>query len=572
MKKLHVLILFVFIASLVLAGCKPKTTTPTTSSGNTQPTSAAVETPVPVEPVVMKVGWAQNPDSLNPGVGMLNEAYVIYELVYSAMYERLMDGTYVFDAAESMTMSDDALTYTFKLKPNLKFSDDTPLTAKDVAFSYNLYKTHEDFPYMNTYTVPFDSVTAPDDTTVVLKLSQVVPDIRYQLVFLYILPEHIWAEQETNGKAAEFENYPLVGSGPFKVIDYAQGEYVHLGKNQNWYGKQPKIDEIVFQAFSNEDAMVQAIKTGQVDMITEMPLTAVASLKETPNVVVATGSPLAPDVTDILINQVSPENCPTADGGICSGHPALRDKIVREALAFATDKRQLIDVVLLGMGNPGVTLIPDSLVPWFNTSIKDRGYDIAKANTLLDDAGYKDVNNDGVREMPDGKTSLDFRLNWANSSTINERVSKLLVDQYKQIGVKLELQALDEDTLTSVCCPAFDYDLILWGWGSDPDPAFLLSVMLTREIPTGMSETGYSNSQYDELFDKQSVTVDPEARKGIVWQMQQIIYDDVTYIIPFYSLAVQAYRSDRFTNWPVNEAKLALDDVNSFLQVEPAIK
>lgn len=550
MKKLHVVFIFILIVSMLLAGCKPKVTTP----------------------VVLKVGWGQNPDTLNPGTGMLNESYVIYELVYSAMYERLMDGTYVFDLAESMTKSDDSLTYTFKIKPNLEFSDDTPLTAKDVVFSYNLYKTHEDFPYMNTYTVPFESVTAPDDTTVVLKLSQLIPDIRYQLVFLYILPEHIWAAQETAGTAAEFENYPLVGSGPFKVIDYSQSEYVHLAKNSNWYGSKPKIDEIVFQAFSNEDAKVQAIKTGQVDMITEMPLTAVATLKDTPNVKVVSGAPLAPDVTDILINQVSPENCPTADGGVCTGHPALRDKVVRQALSFATNKRELIDVVLLGMGNPGVTLIPDSLVPWFNTSIKDRGYDVAQANKLLDDAGYKDTTGDGVREMPDGTTSLDFRMNWANSSSVNERVAKLLVDQWKQIGVKLELQALDEDTLTSVCCPAFDYDLILWGWGSDPDPAFLLSVMLTSEIPTGMSETGYSNSKYDQLFDEQSVTVDPEARKGIVWEMQQIIFDDVTYIIPFYSLAVQAYRSDRFTSWPINEAKLALDDVNSFLQVEPATK
>ena len=550
MKKLHVVLIFILVLSILLAGCKPKQTSP----------------------VVLKVGWGQNPDTLNPGTGMLNESYVVYELVYSAMYERFMDGSYDFDLAQSMTKSDDSLTYIFKLKPNIKFSDDTPLTAKDVVFSYNLYKAHDDFPYMNTYTVSFESVTAPDDTTVVLKLSQVVPDIRYQLVFLYILPEHIWAEQETNGKAAEFENYPLVGSGPFKVIDYAQGEYVHLAKNPNWYGKQPKIDEIVFQTFSNQDAMVQAIKTGQVDMITEMPLTAVATLKDTPNVKVVTGAPLAPDVTDILINQVSTENCPKADGGICSGHPALRDKTVREALSYATNKRELIDVVLLGMGNSGVTLIPDSLIPWFNTTIKDRAYDVTKANQLLGDAGYKDINGDGVREMPDGSKSLDFRLNWANSSSINERVAKLLVDQWKQIGVKLELQALDEDTLSSVCCPAFDYDLILWGWGSDPDPAFLLSVMLTKEIPSGMSETGYSNAKYDQLFEQQSVTVDPEARKSIVWQMQQLIFDDVTYIIPFYSLAVQAYRSDKFTNWPVNGPKLALDDVNSLLVVEPVVK
>lgn len=566
MKKLYIALVVVLVVALLLAGCKPKAET--TAGTETKPPKGETESPT-TAPVVLKIGWGQNPDTLNPGTGMLNESYVIYELVYSSMYERKMDGTYVFDLAESVTSSDDSLTYTFKIKPDVKFSDDTPLTARDIVFSYNLYKNHEDFPYMNTYAVPFESVTAPDDTTVVLKLSQLVPDIQYQLVYLYILPEHIWSEQETSGTTAEFENYPMVGSGPFKVIDFALSEYVHLAKNQNWYGTQPKIDEVVFQVFTNEDAMVQAIKTGQVDMIREMPLTAVETLKNTPNVVVVTGPPLAPDVTDIIIDQVSPENCPTEEGGICSGHPALREKVVREALSYATNKKELIDVVLLGMGDPGVTLIPNSLVPWFNTSIKDRPYDAAKANELLDTAGYKDVNGDGVREMPDGSLSLDFRVNWANSSTVNERVAKLLADQWKQIGVKLELQALDEDTLSSVCCPAFDYDLILWGWGSDPDPAFLLSVMKTDQIPTGMSETGYSNAEYDNLFDQQAVTVDVEARKEIVWRMQQLIFDDVTYIIPFYGLEVQAYRSDRFTNWLVDEPKLALDDVNSLLVVEP---
>jgi peptide/nickel transport system substrate-binding protein len=111
--------------------------------------------------------------------------------------------------------------------------------------------------------------------------------------------------------------------------------------------------------------------------------------------------------------------------------------------------------------------------------------------------------------------------------------------------------------------------VILWGWGSDPDPGFLLSVMLTEEIPTGNSETGYSNPEYDELYAQQATELDFDTRRDIVWQMQQIVFDDVAYIIPYYAQTVQAYRTDRFTGWIVDEDKLALEDVTSLAAVEP---
>ncbi len=132
-----------------------------------------------------------------------------------------------------------------------------------------------------------------------------------------------------------------------------------------------------------------------------------------------------------------------------------------------------------------------------------------------------------------------------------------------------ELQALDADALTSVCCPTFDFDVILWGWGSDPDPSFLLSVMTTDEIPTGNSETGYSNPEYDALYLDQAVELDKDARIEKVWEMQRIVFDDIVYLIPFYAQAVQAYRTDRFTGWQTDAGKVALEDPSSLLVIEP---
>jgi peptide/nickel transport system substrate-binding protein len=174
--------------------------------------------------------------------------------------------------------------------------------------------------------------------------------------------------------------------------------------------------------------------------------------------------------------------------------------------------------------------------------------------------------------MPDGTTKLEFRFNWPSDSTVAPRAAEMLSTMWGDIGVKLQLQALDPDALTSICCPAFDYDIMFWGWGSDPDPSFLLSVMLTDQIPTGMNETGFSDATFDDLYIQQGQQLDKETRKSEIWQMQQIVFDKVAYIIPFYTNAVQAYRTDTFTGWITDQPKLELQNVLSLVAVEPVKK
>lgn len=516
----------------------------------------------------LRVGYGGSPDTLNPGTAVLTEAYIMFELVYDSMFQLEFDGSFSPELAESFELSEDGKTWTFKIAEGFTFHDGTPLTAKDIAFSYNFYKAHEDFPFLNVYTVYFDTVEAPDDTTLIINLTEAIPNMQSQLIYLYVLPEHIWSEHSEGTAAVEFENVEMIGSGPFKVKEYKQGEFVHLEANREHPLHPPQIDEVVFQTFDNQDALVQAIQTGQVDMITEMPNTAVPVLRNAENIELVIGAPLAPSVTDIIFNQTAPENCPPEDG-VCSGHPALLDRNVRLALAHATDKQNIVDVLLLGLGTPGLTLIPDSLGLWYNDSIQDYEFDIAKANQILDEAGYLDTDGDGTREMPDGTNPLNFRVQWPNDSATAPRMADLLSETWGQIGIKTQPQALDPDALTSVCCPAFDFDVILWGWGSDPDPGFLLSVMLTEEIPTGNSETGYSNPEYDELYSQQATELDLEKRKEIVWQMQEIVHNDVVYIIPYYAQETQAFRTDRFTGWITDRGKIELSDPSSLAVITP---
>jgi peptide/nickel transport system substrate-binding protein len=512
----------------------------------------------------VRIGWAGSPDTLNPGMAVLSESYTIFELVYDSMYDLNLDGTFTLSLAESASVSDDHLVWTYKIRDNVKFHDGTPLTAEDVVFSYLLYQNTESYPWMGDYCAYFESVEATDNNEVVITLTDPIPNIESQLVFLYVVPKHIWENEDP----AEFENLGMIGSGPFKMVEYSQNTFVHLATNQDYFMTPPKVDEVVFQTFENNDALVQALKTGQVDMITEMPATAIETLQGVDNVEVVVGAPFAPVVTDIIFNQCTSGNCPEGDG-ICSGHPALQDRNVRLALAHATDKQKIIDVVYLGAASPGLTLIPDGLGVWYNDSIVDYTYDVGLANQILDDAGYLDANNDGIRDMPDGSRPLTFRVNWPSDSIDGPRLAELLSEQWSDVGVSLELQASDPDALTAQCCPAFDFDVILWGWGSDPDPSLLLSVMTTDEIPTGSSETGYSNPEFDALYEQQATEPDFQTRLDMVWQMQQIVFDDVVYIIPYYDPAIQAYRTDRFTGWITDMPKLELSDPTSLVIIEP---
>ena len=533
----------------------------------TEAPEAPTEPPATGEAVVMRAGWAGSPDTLNPGTAVLSEAYTLFELVYDSMFQLNLDGTYSPELAESFEVSDDGSVWTFNIRAGILWHDGEPLTAGDIAFSYNFYAAHEDFPFLPVYTEFFDSVEATDDSTLVITLTEPIPNMESQLIFLYVIPEHIWGGLE--GEAgSEFENLEMIGSGPFRMVEYQQNAFVQLAAVKDHYLYPPKIDEVVFQTFDNPDALVQALRTGQVDMITEMPNTAVPGLQNEADIELVVDAPFAPGVADIIFNLATEEVCPPEDG-VCSGHPALRDLNVRLALAHATDKQKIIDVVLLGLGTPGLTLIPDGLGIWYNNSIEDYAFDVDLANQILDEAGYVDADGDGIRDMPDGSDSLTFRLNWASDSTEYPREAELLSEMWAQVGVSVELQALDPDALTAVCCPTFDFDIILWGWGSDPDPGFLLSVMTTDEIPTGNSETAYSNPEYDELYIEQGLELDMERRQEIVWQMQEIVHRDLPYIISYYDQAVQAYRTDRFSGWITDQDKVALEDVSSLVVIEP---
>jgi peptide/nickel transport system substrate-binding protein len=519
----------------------------------------------------VRIGIGGSPDSLNPGNGLLTEAYTLYELVYDTPININADGEYVPELATDWSVSDDGLTWTLTIRDDVTFHDGEPLTAEDVAYSLQLYKDTEDFPYLPSYAAYFDTIEAPDATHVVLTTADPIGNFEANMVFIYVLPKHIW---ENVDDPVAFQNEEMIGSGPFKLAENSQGEFTRLAANEDYWKGAPNVDEVVFQTYSNADARVTALSNGDVDAITEFPATAIPALQNADNVEVhiadigAGGS-----LRDVFFNVVDPAACPEGDG-VCSGHPALRDKVVRQALSIAMDKQQLIDVATLGTGSLGVSLVPPGLGDFYVGEEADYAFNVDEANRMLDEAGYEDTNGDGIREcLADQECEtgdLTFRFNYADDIDTAAREADLIQGMWEQVGVKIEIQGLDADTLTSVCCPSFDYDVILWGWGTDPDPAFLLGVAICDEIPTGFSETGYCSSAYDDLYSQQGVETDHATRVEMIQEMQRILVEDVPYIIPYYQKSVQAWRTDTFTGWLGDDPTLGLESPDTLTVLRPA--
>jgi peptide/nickel transport system substrate-binding protein len=560
--------------ALLLAACGGQSSSPSADAGGSPGASGGGT----ATGGTVRIGWAGYPDSLNPGNGVLSEAYTMYELVYDTPITVNAAGEYEPELATDWSASEDGLTWTMTIRDDVTFHDGEPLTAEDVAFSMQLYQDTEDFPFLPSYVAAFTSIEATDDTTVTLTTEEPIANFEPSMAFIYVLPKHIW---ESVDDPVAFGNDEMIGSGPFSLVEASQGEFVELASNADYWGEGPNVDGVIFQTFEADDARVTALTTGQIDAMLDVPETSIPALQNAEGIalhIAETGA--GGSLTDIIFNVTEDENCPqddpeTADAdetGVCSGHPALRDLAVRRALAHAVDKEQLMTVGTGGTGTPGISLVPPGLGDFYASEVEDYAFDIDEANAMLDEAGYEDTDGDGVRDcLPDQDCDdLTLRLNYPSDATTGARESEIVQETWQQIGVAVTVQVLDPDALTAVCCPAFDFDVIMWGWGSDPDPAFLLGVGLCSEIPSGFSETGYCNPEYDALYDAQAVELDRDARVDIIHQMQQMLVDDVPYVIPYYYPTIEAWRTDTFTGWLEDDPTLGLEDPSSLTVLRPS--
>jgi len=562
MFKRNWLLSLLLVLTVVLTACGG----PTTQAPSAETPSAGQEgeAPPPAETAkaVVHFGWLGKPDTLNPAYAFLTESYVIFDLVYTPVTTESPTGEYVGGVAKSWTPSEDGLTWTITLKEGIKWHTGEDFKASDMVWAINAIMENPDgWAALSSYVAGFKEVKALDDKTIEITLEQPIGNMEYRLSFLYAVYPKDFEQFKTPEDLQNFNNFDIVGTGPFKInsFDKDKGILV-LDANKDYFDGSPKIDQVIFQTFDNADAMVQALKVGDIDMTYEVPQSAFETIKgfEDVNAVSIPGRYF----TEMVINSVPADHDPAP-----TGNPALADPQVRLALTTAINKKDLVEIVMQGLAITGDTIVPPTLGGgfWHSPNIKDVEFSIDQANKILDEAGYM-LGSDGVRTKDDLR--LEFRLQFPSDNPIYPRMADLMTGWFKEAGIKTTPEAVDPDSLTVAMTPAGDYDLVLWGWGPDPDPDFILSVMTTDQfVDGGWSDSGYSNPEYDNLYLQQQITVDKTERQKIIWQMQEMVYNDRPYVVLFYENLLQSYRSDRFKGFI--ESPLGIESVISMLQVEP---
>jgi peptide/nickel transport system substrate-binding protein len=558
MKKayVHLLLTVVMIGALLLAACggTPEPTQAPEPTAAEEPTQAAEPTEAPPpetgEPVTLRVGTTYIWDTANPTYGWYG--YNLRYLIYDTLVEEAGIGRFIPGLAESWDVSDDGLVWTFKIREGVTFHDGTPLNAEEVAWSLNWTLEYEPETFA-FYLANFAEIVALDDTTLQVTLSDPVGNMEYLLMYVWILPRSVW-EGMTYDDIMEFEDLSAgIGTGPYKLTEWVEGEYLILEANEDYWRGAPAIDRVVWQEFATEDAMVQALQAGEIDVADDIPRTAVPTLQDAENIEVPIMESTVID--ELILNSHEAGTQPAS----------LNDPAVRLAIAHAIDKQQIVNVAFLGYAEPATVVIPTSLGDWHNSEIQGVPFDLAEGNRILEEAGYLDSDNDGVREDLEGNP-LEYRLNSEDGAT-ETRILEIISDGLAQIGISAPPAPMDPDSLIALY-PAFDFDLILWGWGLDPDPDFAMLIFTCDEREEGgWNDSGYCDEEFDEMYFEQGITVDHEARRALIWQMEEKLFTDKPYITLDYQKYVQAYRSDRFTGFGLEAGDILWK--SAFLQAVP---
>ncbi|WP_407461811.1 ABC transporter substrate-binding protein [Methanobrevibacter sp.] len=394
-------------------------------------------------------------------------------LIQSTILKRNADNEFVNDLATDYSISDDLKTYTVTIRDDVKFTDGSKLTAKDVAFSYNTAKELGEGADLSSM-----KEAKADGDKVIFTLDKADSTFINKLTDVGIVPEATYDN-------ASYGQNPI-GSGPYKLAQWDKGQQFILEKNPDYYGEEPYFNKIT-NLFLDPDAAFAAVKNGDVDIAEVAVSYADEEIDgyhmEYFDSIDVRGISLP---TQMDTGKLSEDN-------ITIGNNVTGDPAIRQALAIGIDRQELIDGALNGYGNVSYTGVADQL-PWaFDAGYKDGQVDKAKA--ILDAAGWKDTDGDGIREKDGQKAAFDVY--YKASATERQAIAVTVAEQAKELGIEITPQGASWDDID----PNKYSQGVVWGFGS-ADPFEIEHQYDSRVAAVGYDNPGALNdSSVDALID-----------------------------------------------------------------------
>jgi peptide/nickel transport system substrate-binding protein len=450
---------------------------------------------------------ASNPPGLNPNLNFATITHMVTGQVFNSLVAYDHDMNLQPELARSWTVSPDNLTITFSLEPNVRFHDGKPLTSADVKFSIEdvSRKHHPLGPKIFAY---LDRIDTPDPLTAVFRLKQPYPPMLSYLAgwFASILPKHVYEGTDILNNPA---NMQPIGSGPFVFKEFVSGSHVTVERNPNYWRKgRPYLDRIVFKITPDEAARVIALERGELDLQNYygFPYSALGRLRRMPGLKVELELDPFAGVLWVPINL---------------RNPILSKVQVRQALAHAVNKEDILQKAMFGVGKVGQSPIPSNLGWAHNPKVRQYAYDPAEANRLLDQAGH-----------PRGGDGMRFKLNiyFDGGRQAHRKAAEIMRENFRAVGIDLDLRGTEMGSMMDAIYKSWTFDLGLHEVAMGPDPAVGTARLYTTDQIVKVAFTngmGYSNAEVDRLFAEAAQTANRKKRGELYGRIQDILVQDL---------------------------------------------
>ncbi|WP_046225563.1 ABC transporter substrate-binding protein [Paenibacillus dauci] len=462
------------------------------------------------------VGRGGDSAALDPSIVTDGESLKIAQQVFDPLLAYKSGTTEVEPAlAESWTISDDGLTYTFKLRKGVKFHDGTDFNADAVVFNFNRWNDPKsEFKFEGDSFDYYDSMFGPEEARVIKSVKAVDEStVEFQLnnpqaPFLQNLampPFSIASPTAIEKEKENFKSNP-VGTGPFVFKEWKRSDSITLDKNPNyWQQGLPKVDQVIVRAIPDNTARFNALQNGEIDLMEDLSPDDLATLESNP---------------DLQKFNRPPFN--VAYLGFNTAKKPFDNPKVRVALNYAVDKKGIIDAFFAGQAEAAVNPIPPTL--WgYNKSVEDYPFDLAKAKQLLADAGYPN----GIDQeltfyampvsrpyMPDGR-----------------KVAEVIQASFAQIGVKVSIQSPEWATYLDDLSKGEKDDLFIIGWtGDNGDPDNFFYPLLDKDSIGGNNYSQYVSEPLHKVLVQAQQETDQDARAKLYEQAQVIVKKDAPWV------------------------------------------
>ncbi|MCF6466248.1 ABC transporter substrate-binding protein [Clostridium sp. Cult2] len=508
-RKIFLVIAVLTLIAVTAVGCSSNT-----KDNNTAGKTEGVEKTL----IVRATG---DPMSFNPDTLSDDNNYSIVQNIYNRLVKLDASKQIIPDLATEWDVSEDGKAITFHLRDDAHWHDGEPVTSKDVKYTFDTIKENPTY-YMSSRLQIVDSIDTPDENTVVFNMNQAdvsfIADLGWYGTF--ILPEHVF----NNGQTWEENPASMepIGSGPFKLSEFKQGESITIVANPDYHEGAPKLDKVIFTIIPDDATAVQALINGEIDVLETVPAANVDELMANENIRMELNE--YPSPMRIIFNL---------------NNDLVSDVNVRKAIATALDKEEISQKIFNGVQKPEYNMYP-SLIEWAsNSEDTSPKFNIEEAIKILEDAGYtKDADGFYVRGL-----TIDV----FDSSGYPD-AAKLMAASLEKAGIELKVQVHEFNAWDEKVSIQRDFILELQGGFMGPDPNALY-----KRFGTGMGSNygEYSNKEFDDILAQAAATGDQEKRAELYKKAQAILAEDLPYV-PIVSYAGYDANNVKFTNLPID--------------------